>query len=285
MAYKDVMEKFGFIPADHEKPNWFPVSINGIYDDRGRKIPGYKRVQRDDSGDTLAVHSDKYELLTYERQFQMFDRELALSGLDLTDMAIGTDLTHNGARCFRQYILPKYLIEMPNNRDLMLRIIMFGSYDGSSSFQGRAGGFDFVCANTSVVGKAIIDLKVRHTGSDMEGRIDKAVEQIVAAAKSYVDNAARLKAWCSIPVSIISAENLLKSMPQSTPMLVAQLTAEFAKSPDQSLWGLWNVLTTWSTHHGVSKNGAQVCAQREKRVTTLVEGKDWDVFEQVRMAA
>jgi hypothetical protein len=281
MMYDGVMQAHGFIPANHDKPDWFPVSIGKLYDERGRPVPGYKRVQRDDSGDTLAVHSAKYALIPYEQQFAAFDRELQMSGLDLKDMAIGTDMTHNGARCFRQYVLPAYTIELPNKRNLAMRFVMFGSYDGSSSFHGRVGGYDFVCANTSVFGKSILELKVRHVGDEagIGQRIDRAVERLVAAAQAYTDNAERLRRWPAIRLDIADAKSLFRSLPQSTPALVDHLVARFAEAETSSLWSAWNVLTTWSSHPATTSNKAQVRADREKRVTTLVEGKDWKDYE------
>lgn len=280
--YDGVMAEHGFVPANHVKPDWFPVTIQRLFDDRGRPIPGYKRIQRDDTGDTLAVHSDKYALITYEQQFEAFDRELGLSGLDLGDMAVATDLSHNGARCFRQYVLPKYQIDMPNGRHLALRFIMFGSYDGSTSFHGRCGGYDFVCANTSVVGKDVLNLKVRHTGNDnaVVDRIDKAVEQLVAAARAYLAERERLRRWPGIHVDVASAKELYKALPQSTDALVDHLVARFAEAGDRNLWGVWNTLTSWSSHpEGIKRNAAQVKTDREKRVTSLVEGRDWQSFE------
>src|SRR5580765_448680 len=76
--YDEVMDKYGFIPANHAKPIEFEVLLNGIYDRQGRKIPGHKAVVRSDTGDTLAVHSDKYSLVPYQVHFDAFEKAISL---------------------------------------------------------------------------------------------------------------------------------------------------------------------------------------------------------------
>lgn len=281
MPFDALMQANGFIPANHVKPEWFDVELLPIYDADGRPIPGYKRAQRMDTGDTMAVHTEKYALIPYKVQFDAFEDALSRSGLQLRDMAIASDLSHNGARCFRQYVLPSYQIDLPNGRNLALRFIMFGSYDGSMSFHGRCGGYDFVCANTSVMGKDILDLRVKHVGreEDLELRIRRAIEELVKAARSYLDNRERLQAWVQIAVDPLSAKGLFGCLPQATEKLVDHLMSRYAVHEQKTLWGVWDTLTTWSTHGEAKRNKAQVKSDREQRVTTLVEGRDWHQFE------
>ena len=179
--YADVMDKYGFIPANHVAPIEFEVLLNGIYDRQGRKIPGHKAVVRSDTGDTLAVHSDKYSLVPYQVHFDAFEKAIAKSGLNTTNLRIGTDLTNNGARIFRQYLFPDHMVEVDLGRHGMrpvaMRIVMFDSYDGSSKFRGMTGAFDFVCANQSVSGKEIDSIGFKHVG-EMADKIDAAAEQL-----------------------------------------------------------------------------------------------------------
>src|SRR4029077_17492332 len=106
---------------------------------------------------------------------------IELSTLDKTGMRIGTDLTNNGARIFRQYLFPAHMVQFDSRyhgmRSVALRILMFDSYDGSSKFRGMAGGFDFVCANESVSGKEIDTIGFKHVG-DMEQKISDAADRL-----------------------------------------------------------------------------------------------------------
>ena len=278
--YDDLMAKYGFIPANHVKPIEFTVSLNGIYDARGRKIPGHKAVIRDDTGDTLAVHSDKYSLVPYQVHFDAFERAIGQSALDTTDMRIGTDLTNNGARIFRQYLFPAHEVRFDSGRHgertVALRIFMFDSYDGSSRFWGKTGGFDFVCANQSVSGKVIDEIGFKHTG-DMEQKIGDAATQLTLAAERFVENMGRLTRWPAIPLKTLEFSELVADMPQANPRLVNELTAEFAKHEGANLWDAHNLLTRWATH-GIP---VKTSADRQKRVAALAEGELWQGLEKV----
>lgn len=280
----NLMEKFGFIPADHVKPNWFPVKVGDVYDSNGKPVPNYRRVYRDDSGDTLAVHSAAYRLISYEDSFTAFDKALADSGLNLSDMRIATDLTHNGARCFRQYLLPEYQVEMSKGDATALRIIMFNSYDGSCRFSGMAGGYRFVCANTSVFGHDLVKIGVKHVGNeDIDHKIELTISKLVAETAKAIKRMERMKEWTKIGLEITSAKELLQQFPQKSDLLIDRLTSRYAINQDgNTLWNFYNVLTTWSTHlEDGSKNAAATRSAREQRVATFIDCPEWKHIENV----
>lgn len=278
--YADVMDKYGFIPANHVAPIEFEVLLNGIYDRQGRKIPGHKAVVRSDTGDTLAVHSDKYSLVPYQVHFDAFEKAIAKSGLDTTNLRIGTDLTNNGARIFRQYLFPDHMVEVDSGRHGMrpvaMRIVMFDSYDGSSKFRGMTGAFDFVCANQSVSGKEIDSIGFKHVG-EMADKIDAAAEQLSGSAQRFIEEMGRLRVWPRIDLKNVEFSELVDAMPQSNKTLVDYLTAEYARFDGKNLWDGYNLLTRWATHELPPKTRAD----RQKRVGELLEGELWHGLEKV----
>jgi hypothetical protein len=226
------MAQHGFIPFDYKTPNFFPVGLAPVYDALGKEVPGYKRVERGDTGDTLAVHSDAYSLVPYERHFQLFEDAIAKSALNTTDMQVGTDMERNGAKIFRQYLFPNERAVITNRRgerELKLRIFMFDSYDGSSSLVGRSGFFDMVCCNMAFMGKSLADVKFRHVG-DMDAKVQVAAQQLTDAAEDFQVQAKRLATWTTIPVTPLGFGELVATMPQSNQKLVDQMTAEFARN-------------------------------------------------------
>jgi Domain of unknown function (DUF932) len=278
--YDEVMDKYGFIPANHIKPIDFEVLLNGIYDKQGRRIPGHKAVVRGDTGDTLAVHSDKYSLVPYQVHFDAFEKAIDLSGLDKTGLRIGTDLTNNGARIFRQYLFPAHMVKFDSRyhgeRSVALRIVMFDSYDGSSKFRGMAGGFDFVCANESVSGKEIDAIGFKHVG-DMETKIADAADRLTGSAERFIEEMNRLQHWPKIGLKSLEFSELVAALPQSNNTLVDAMTAEFARHNGVTLWDAYNLLTRWATHSIPPKTKAD----RQKRVGELVEGELWQGLERV----
>jgi hypothetical protein len=278
--YDDVMERYGFIPANHVAPIEFEVKLNGIYDAKGRRIPGHKAVVREDTGDTLAVHSDKYSLVPYQVHFDAFEKAIAASALDTTDMRIGTDMTNNGARIFRQYLFPAHMVKVDSRhhgeRPVALRIFMFDSYDGSSRFWGKTGAFDFICANQSVSGKEIDSIGFKHTG-DMAAKIDAAAEQLTNSAQRFVEEMQRLAEWPLIELKNVEFSELVDALPQSNKTLVDYMTAEYARHDGRTLWDAHNLLTRWATHDIPPKTRAD----RQRRIGELVEGALWQGLEHV----
>ena len=279
MSYDELMSKYGFIPANHVAPINFEVELNGIYDRQGRKIPGHRAVVRSDTGDTLAVHSDKYSLVPYQVHFDAFERAIGQSNLDTTGMRIGTDLTDNGARIFRQYLFPAHHVLVNSGRGermVALRILMFDSYDGSAKFRGKAGGFDFVCANESVSGKEIDSIAFMHVG-ELELKIVAAAQQLTQASERFIESMDRLQRWPAIDLKVIEFSELVADMPQSNKRLVDELTAEFAKHEGRNLWDAHNLLTRWATHGIPPKTKAD----RQQRIGELAEGELWHGLEKV----
>lgn len=272
-SYSAMMDQHGFVPMNHQAPQFFPVSTEHVYDGLGKVVPNYKRIVRGDTGDTLHVATDSYTLVPYEEHFSIFEEAIQQSGLPLEGMRIGTDMADNGARIFRQYLLPAVQEEVQGQK-ITLRIVMFDSYNGTTAFTGRSGFFNFACANQSFFGKSLLDVKFKHTG-DMQGRVKKAAEELTMSAVRFEEEAKRLQNWPKVILTPVGATALLQALPQINRGLTDSLTAQYSRESGRTLWDFYNVLTSWATH-GVN---AKTANDRSKRVLDLVEGRDWQDME------
>lgn len=290
-SYADLMDQHGFIPANHAAPVFFPVEALKLYDERGEVLPDYKRIVRMDTGKTLNVTTDSYTVVTNEEAFGAFEVELRNSKLDLAGMRIGTDYARDGARVFRQYLLPAHQVEVKPGVAVALRLIMMNSYDGSMRFQGRAGAYNFVCANTSIAGTDIAGFKVKHTG---EIDLSKAIGSLVAAAEAHVIETGTWKAWPHIKITDLGARALIQALPGGSRTLVDHLVHRYlvARDTDEkqggnNVWCLFNVLTAWATHGEVDAKGgsAQIKADREASVRKLTELPMWKQTIEGKLAA
>lgn len=281
LPYSDLMEQHGFIPANHAAPQFFPVEALRVFDERGNELPGYKRIVRSDTGDTLNIATDAYKIVSNEEAFGGFETALRESALDLTDMRIGTDYAANGARCFRQYLLPAHRKEVKPGVDIALRLIMMNSYDGSLAFRGQAGFYNFVCANTSVMGTDLSSFRMTHAGNI---DVPKAISGLTKAAEQHEVEVRRMLDWPRIEVSDSVARGVFEQMPAATGQLVDHLVHAWLRARDEdpnqggaNAWCLYNVLTAWSTHGEVKAAGGrgQIKHDREQRVRRLLEHKTW----------
>jgi hypothetical protein len=280
MSHMDRMRDYGFVPANHSTPNYFPVGLVDLRTPDGVTVPGWKAVQRQDTLQVLAVHTDAYRLVSHEAVTAAFDQ--AVESLDTTGMMVGSDLTHNGGRLFRQYVLPAYQIETGKGDASALRIVAFNSYDGSAAINFRAGTYRFVCANTAVVGTDIAAVRRRHTAGLM---VDDIADGMAEACALYSLQMERMRRWVGVGVTTTDAIRMIESLPGSNDALIGAMTmqwiaAEEAHGP--SLWTLYNCFTAWATHTP-TKGGNAFATRigREDRVARLVETKEWKVLETV----
>lgn len=281
--YEAKMQALGFIPANHREQNFFEVDCGGIYDREGTVIPGWQRVFREDTNATLGIHSERYKMRPYKETFALFDRAIEESGLDLTGMRIATDLTHDGGRCFRQYLLPAHVIGTRGEPDVALRIIGIDSYDGSYAANLMAGAYQFVCANTSVIGKHIIQLRVRHVGNAAERFID-GVERVIEAAQAFVEMGPRIQHWPEVELTTEIFAEMLTRSPAFTKAQAEHLVTNYATTTkERNLYNAWTLLTSWSSHgewgRGKPGNLLQARTSREQQVAKLVESPMWKALE------
>jgi hypothetical protein len=281
LAYTDLMDQHGFIPADHAAPKFFPVAARRLFDEKGHELPGWRRIVREDDGTTLHVATDTYQIVSNEEAFGGFEDALKASTLDLTEMRIGTDYAAGGARCFRQYLLPAHRVEVKPGVEVALRLIMMNSYDGTLRFRGQCGAYNFVCANTSVMGKDYASFAMRHAGTI---DIPKAIAGLTKAAEDHIEVTRRWKAWPKIAVTDGRAMDVIKALPQATETLTDHLIHAWLRARDDggvqsgpNAWTLFNVLTAWGTHAESTVKGGkgQARHERETRVAKLIESKAW----------
>jgi hypothetical protein len=278
-TYADLMDRHGFIPANHDSLNFERVEVRKLYDDAGLELEGWQRIYNVDRKTTLHVATNDYKLVPNEVCYAAFEQALNESTLDLTGLRIGTDMTHGGGRTFRQYLLPAHNVPVKPGVDVALRIIMLNSYDGTMAFRGLAGAFNFVCANTSILGNKAADFTIRHVGTiDITG----AAQKLVAAAEGFVQETEGWKVWPEMRVTDAQAIEVFKAIPAATESTIEHLTLQWLLARDgdgpqagANAWTLYNVLTAWATHTQSRSNGAAARFQRDGAVRKTIDGKTW----------
>lgn len=276
MPFAEQAAKHGFVPIDHYKPNYFKVLEGDVFAPSGKKITGYKLLEREDTGDTLAIHSKSYRVVSDQVVFGAFERALNISGLDIGGMMVAMDRSHDGARMFVQYTLPNITREIRGS-PVSLRFLMWNAYDGSRAASGRAGFYEWVCANQSVVGDTLNVFKIRHAGNqDAITEVEAKIDALVNGAKTAQERLELMTRWPNVPVVNASAHEVFKSIPGSTDRLLADLNLAWTEASDadgHNLWTLNTVLTAWATHTSAKSNKATVAVERQERIARTIAAK------------
>jgi len=122
--------------------------------------------------------SPSYAFTPYRKRWDDFDAALEQSNLKTENRLISFDFTKNGARAFRQTVLPDYTRNIRGTDGIALRFLQWDSVDGSSAALTRCGFYQFVCANTMVTGDDIFCDRQIHRGRPRVGEITKHDERV-----------------------------------------------------------------------------------------------------------
>ncbi|MTW22627.1 DUF932 domain-containing protein [Allochromatium palmeri] len=262
----------------------FPVElvpVGAIFDDGNyTRSNNYQAVVRTDTNEVLGIHGKGYNLLSNAEAFDAFDEALHESQLDLSGMTVKNEIANYGAKSFRTYTFPAHTVQVGRSDDeTQLKLQIINSYDGSTSFSSRVGGFRLLCSNGMVIGKTFMHASIRHTKSlDIKSVISKLDETI----NVYLENANQWQQWSNQRISLYDLEAVVKHFAEGNEKLEQSLIENYhqeAQEIGQNLWALFNSFTHWTTHFPVREasqhNAASIRLNRELRVQRLLESNEW----------
>ncbi len=183
---------YDVLPADHTYLN--PVS--GEVEKTGRKD-----LINGNTGKFIANMSNGYCVVQNVDIFEALDKEIADSGIDITDAETYVDVQNDGGSVAVRYVFPAHSVDTGNGDTTSLMITAINSFNGSTGFAIYVGGFRGYCMNTQVFGTTIVGYRKKHcknlcinkaasiirTGLDvflMEGEIWKEMRSRVVSSDS-----------------------------------------------------------------------------------------------------
>jgi hypothetical protein len=263
----------------------FPVElvpVGAIFDDGNfAKSNNYQAVVRTDTNEVLGIHGKGYNLLSNAEAFDAFDNALYESQLDLSGIIVKNEIANFGAKSFRTYTFPSHTVQVGRSieDETQLKLQIINSYDGSTGFSSRVGGFRLLCSNGMVVGNSLMYKSIRHTKSlDIESVISRLNETIDV----YLENSQQWQKWSNQRISLYDLEAVVKHFADGNEKLEQSLIENYhseAQYLGPTKWSLFNAFTHWTTHFPVREssqhNAASIRLNRELRVQRLLESPEW----------
>tara|TARA_Y100000310_G_scaffold71589_1_gene67472 strand:+ start:10562 stop:11431 length:870 start_codon:yes stop_codon:yes gene_type:complete len=264
-------------------PIFFPVKTVAeidIIDQDGRSFnsDGFQAVVNEDTGDTIGIHGSSYKLTPNAEIFPAFDEALKTSSLDLTDLKVKDEISHDGGRTFRQYFFPAHMAAVKDSSDeIMLRLLVNTSYDGSSALKFQFGAFRMVCSNGMIVGTKFAQAYGKNT---LNLKVNRIVTQLAAGIKGYLDETQQWIKWASNQITDAQATSVIQALPGINKKLEEKLQLMWKDEKDElgaTQWALFNALTYWSSHDEVRQsreaNRPSIINQREERVRRTITSR------------
>ena len=134
-------------PAD------FPVRLEPVFHqgpDGHRPIPGRRAIVREDTGDAIAVVSDRYTLVPHTRILDLIQR--AIAPLDVGPVPNGIYVNSRGARMRALFKFPSLAQPILGRDEICPCLQIRNTYDGTARVAMHIGAFRFVCTNLAVGG-------------------------------------------------------------------------------------------------------------------------------------
>jgi hypothetical protein len=271
-----------FFPVHSEKD----FTIQGPDGEEHPVATGHTAIIRSDTHQVVGIHGSRYKLTPNLEVFPAVDETLKRSDLSLRGMQVKDEISHNGARTFRQYLFPDHDIQVGRDDTSFLRLLVNHSYDGSSSMTFEFGAYRQVCSNGMVLGDAFSKIRHKNTlGIDVGGMLG----QLNSSFHDFLQHAEEWKRWVHIPVTIQQVQAVIDAFPAINDVLATKLMNNYLDERQEfgdNLWSLFNALTQWSSHEDIrdsrAANSASIIASREVRVKQAISTPQ---FTQLALAA
>lgn len=143
------------------------------------EVPGWRAVQRSDTGHTLGVVSDTYELVTND---EMWDIAEAIEGEAKGEVQFETGGSLKGGAKVWLLVRLRDPLTLPGDSETgtIAYYALQNSHDGSGSFRGQATMTRIVCDNTA----QMADLDARQRGTQFTFRHTSSVKDRIEEART-----------------------------------------------------------------------------------------------------
>lgn len=236
-------------PAD------FPVVLRPLYYSTGAGhetgyVPNRLAVVRPDTGEALAVVSDRYELVPHQQLLNLVRK--AADNLDVGPVPRGVYVDRRGARMRAIFKFPALARPVFSNDEICPCIKIENTYDATSRISVHIGAFRFVCTNLAVGGGGVFagGFMAVHAGEIPVGRI---AEQLSSFLTNFESIATTYRRWTEEHFDWDQLGAVMRLLPKRAGQIIE---AGIRQSQVESVYSAYNVATNYATHRMRSARAA-----------------------------
>lgn len=253
-------------PAD------FPVTLQPVFHDGldGRKmIPHRRAIVREDTGQAIAVVSDRYTLVPHTRILDIIEQ--AIQPLDVGPVPRGIYVDRGGARLRALFKFPALAQPVVGRNEICPCLQVRNTYDGSARIAMHIGSFAFICTNLAVGGTGVFagGFVSIHAG---EIPIEKMADRLTEYLTRFDQIVSLYRQWSEQRPDRGALESVLK---QSLNSRFSGLRDGVLNAAPPTVFDAYNRLTYHATH---SMRSARTAFDMLERVNTAFQ-KEWPVID------
>lgn len=223
----------------------FPVSLQPVFhdgQDGRRPIPTRRAIVREDTGEAIAVVSNRYTLVPHTKILDLVEQ--AIEPLDVGPVPRGIYVDRQGARMRAVFKFPALARPVLGRDEICPCLQVRNTYDGTARIAVHIGAFRFVCTNLAVGGGGVFagGFVSIHAGEiPIENMADQLADyltrfgQIVELYRHWSERRAEADALSSI------FEKSLKGRPEG-------LWDEVLQAAPATVFDAYNTMTNYATH-------------------------------------
>jgi hypothetical protein len=226
-------------PAD------FTVALQPIFHDGlngQRSIAGRKAIVRQDTGQAIAIVSDRYTLVPHTRILDLVEQ--TIEPLDVGPVPRGIYVDRNGARMRAIYKFPALARPVLGNDTICPCLQVRNTYDGTARIAMHIGAFRLVCTNLAVGGGGAFAggfLSI-HAG---EIPIEKMADQLAQYLTEFEQIVGLYRFWSELKPT---TDKLMSIFERSLKGRPEGLWDEVLQAEPVTVFDAYNVMTNFATH-------------------------------------
>ena len=228
----------------------YRVKQQKVYDRTGRLIEGYSGNFRADTGECLAITSDKYKIVHHQDAL-----DAVQSCLDFGDYKRKLYSIKGGRRLYAVYDFNDQRKQIQAGDDVGFRLLLKNSYDGSCGVDLAAGLLRIIFTNGMVVMAKDNHVTRQHRSSDEELDLSFLSETIEQSKLQWTASVEFFKSMSNTPITQREGVEMVESMVKDK--VIAKIHAEEIKNiwdkptydldKSRSTYNLYNAVTQYLT--------------------------------------
>lgn len=226
-------------PAD------FPVVLRPVFHDGpdGRQpIPTRRAIVREDTGEAIAVVSNRYTLVPHTRILDLIEEAIAPLGVGPVPRGIYVD--GRGARMRAIFKFPALASPILGRDEICPCLQVRNTYDGSARIAMHIGAFRFVCTNLAVGGGGVFagGFVSIHAG---EIPIEKMADQLAHYLTRFDRIVGMYRQWSERRPETGALASIFRESLNGRP---EGLWDEVLQATPATVFNAYNVMTDFATH-------------------------------------
>lgn len=260
----------------------FNVREEDVLSASGIAIPNRKVLINESSNAPMGVVSTKYKTVTNHEIFESFATSIEKSGINAEGVKAAVNFSNGGGKTMVKFTFPNEVIKVDGDRsETQLQIVAVNSFNGSTRYMTKVGGFRITCLNGSILGTTVGSYSSAHTPSlDVGSGAEKiiAMMQSFQTAKEYWGAMMKTKITDSEAMQVIaeffglSDDEIVNESKRASVQKMVSLYDGYALEMGRNAYALYNCLTDFISHKTYkNETAATAMLFNQDRVTKILD--------------